>query len=113
MLGMQIQTMLTGKMDMLILGGMFILICLSALQCVKAGSTSRQLKFLTKKLSGYLQAVLEDNEQMDEQSEEQTEMDTVVSRQEQTMRERIELQKQQKREKEAQLFDAVLSDIFP
>ena len=99
------------QMDMLVLAGMLILILLSALQLAKMSRTNRQLKYLTEKLAGYLKAVLEDEEEED--TEEEPRATEFVSRQEQNMREAIEQQKQQKKMKDAQVFDAVLSEIFP
>ena len=99
------------QMDMLVLAGMLILILLSALQLAKMSRTNRQLKYLAEKLAGYLKAVLEDEEEED--TEEEPRATEFVSRQEQNMREAIEQQKQQKKMKDAQVFDAVLSEIFP
>lgn len=95
--------------DKLVLIGMLALIILSALQLARMSRTNRQLKYLTDKLAGYLKAVLED----EEGETEEPQAAEFVSRQEQDMREAIELQKQQKKMKDAQLFDAVLSEIFP
>lgn len=108
-LATQILNFLTAQMDKLMLVGMLGLILLSTLQLAKMSRTNRQLKYLTDKLSGYLQAVLSDEED-EEELQEETEF---ISRQEQDMREAIELQKQQKKVKDAQVFDAVLSEIFP
>lgn len=108
-LATQILNFLTAQMDKLMLAGMLALILLSTLQLAKMSRTNRQLKYLTDKLSGYLQAVLSDEED-EEELQEETEF---ISRQEQDMREAIELQKQQKKVKDAQVFDAVLSEIFP
>lgn len=105
----QIMDFLTAQTDKLVLIGMLALIVLSALQLAKMSRTNRQLKYLTDKLAGYLKAVLEDEEGETEEPQEAE----FVSRQEQNMREAIELQKQQKKMKDAQLFDAVLSEIFP
>ena len=103
----------TAQMDMLVLAGMLVLIVLSALQLAKMSRTNRQLKYLTEKLAGYLKAVLEDEADSAFEENEQQEVETIVSRQEQNMREAIELQKQQKKMRDAQVFDAVLSEIFP
>ena len=103
---------LTAQMDMLVLAGMLVLIILSALQLAKMSRTNRQLKYLTEKLAGYLKAVLTDEEDGDYEEEEAPEKE-FVARQEQEMREAIELQKQQKKMKDAQVIDAVLSEIFP
>lgn len=108
-LATQIMDFLTAQTDKLVLIGMLALIVLSALQLAKMSRTNRQLKYLTDKLAGYLKAVLEDEEGETEEPQEAE----FVSRQEQNMREAIELQKQQKKMKDAQLFDAVLSEIFP
>lgn len=102
---------LTAQTDKLVLVGMLALIILSALQLAKMSRTNRQLKYLTEKLAGYLKAVLEDEEEED--TEEEPRATEFVSRQEQNMREAIEQQKQQKKMKDAQVFDAVLSEIFP
>ncbi|MCI7131589.1 MAG: hypothetical protein MSA09_13785 [Lachnospiraceae bacterium] len=108
----QILDFLTAQMDMLVLAGMLVLIILSALQLAKMSRTNRQLKYLTEKLAGYLKAVLTDEEDAEYEEEELPEKQ-FVSRQEQDMREAIELQKQQKKMKDAQVIDAVLSEIFP
>lgn len=100
-------------MDMLVLAGMLVLIVLSALQLAKMSRTNRQLKYLAEKLAGYLKAVLEDEENEEYAEDEVQEENEFVSRQEQNMREAIELQKQQKRMRDAQVFDAVLSEIYP
>ena len=109
----QIMNFLTTQMDKLVLVGMLALIILSALQLAKMSRTNRQLKYLTEKLAGYLKAVLADEEEEEYEESEPREETTFVSRQEQNMREAIELQKQQKKMKDAQVFDAVLSEIFP
>ncbi|MBO5155332.1 MAG: hypothetical protein J6C00_13415 [Eubacterium sp.] len=106
----QIMDFLTAQTDKLVLVGMLALIVLSALQLAKMSRTNRQLKYLTEKLAGYLKAVLEDEEEEDAEEPQETEF---VSRQEQNMREAIEQQKQQKKMKDAQVFDAVLSEIYP
>ena len=56
---------------------------------------------------------LEDDtcEEVVEKSAEEEE--AFMSRQEQDMRDALEQQKQQKKIKDAQIFDAVLSEIFP
>ena len=112
-LATQILKFFTEWMDMLVLAGMLVLIVLSALQLAKMSRTNRQLKYLTGKLAGYLKAVLEDEENEEYEEDEMQEKRAVVSRQEQNMREAIEIQKQQKKMKDAQVFDAVLSEIYP
>ena len=107
----QILDFLTAQTDKLVLVGMLALIVLSALQLAKMSRTNRQLKYLTEKLAGYLKVILEEEEE-DEEDETQTETE-FMSRQEQNMREAIEQQKQQKKLKDAQVFDAVLSEIYP
>ena len=106
----QIMDFLAAQTDKLVLAGMLALIILSALQLTKMSRTNRQLKYLTEKLAGYLKAVLEDEEEEEAEDPQETEF---VSQQEQNMREAIEQQKQQKKMKDAQVFDAVLSEIFP
>ncbi len=106
----QIMDFLAAQTDKLVLAGMLALIILSALQLTKMSRTNRQLKYLTEKLAGYLKAVLEDEEEEEAEDPQETEF---VSQQEQNMREAIELQKQQKKMKDAQVFDAVLSEIYP
>lgn len=106
----QILNLLTGQMDKLMLAGVLLLVVLSALQLGKMSKTNRQLTYLTEKLAGYLKAVLAEEDAEEDEVQEQAEF---VSRQEQNMREAIELQKQQKKVKDAQVFDAVLSEIFP
>ena len=110
-LATQILDFLTAQTDKLVLVGMLALIVLSALQLAKMSRTNRQLKYLTEKLAGYLKVILEEEEE-DEEDETQTETE-FMSRQEQNMREAIEQQKQQKKLKDAQVFDAVLSEIYP
>lgn len=109
-LATQIMDFFTAQTDKLMLVGMLALIVLSALQLARMSRTNRQLKYLTDKLAGYLKAVLEDEEESAAEEPGETEF---VSKQEQNMREAIELQKQQKKIKDAQVFDAVLSEIFP
>ena len=106
----QILDLLTEWMDMLVLVGMLALIVLSVLQLAKMSRTNRQLRYLTEKLAGYLKAVLADEENEECEEDEPEEETAFVSRQEQNMREAIE---QQKKIKDAQVFDAVLSEIFP
>lgn len=106
----QLLNLLTEQMDKLMLAGLLLLVILSALQLGKMSKTNRQLTYLTDKLAGYLKAVLAEEEAEEEEAAEHAEF---VSRQEQNMREAIELQKQQKKMKDAQVFDAVLSEIFP
>lgn len=112
-LATQILKFLMEWMDMLVLGGMLVLIVLSALQLAKMSRTNRQLKYLTGKLAGYLKAVLEDEENEEYAEDEVQEKNAFVSRQEQNMREAIEVQKKQKMMKDAQVIDAVLSEIYP
>lgn len=112
-LATQIMKFFMEWMDMLVLAGMLVLIVLSALQLAKMSRTNRQLKYLAEKLAGYLKAVLEDEENEEYAEDEVQEENEFVSRQEQNMREAIELQKQQKRMRDAQVFDAVLSEIYP
>lgn len=107
-MGAQITQFLNTWMDKLVLVGMIMLIILSACQLYKMGRTNRQLKYLTERLSGYLKAVLEDADE--EMPAQETEF---VSRQEQNMRDALELQKQQKQVRDAQIFDAVLSEMYP
>ncbi len=107
-MGAQITQFLNTWMDKLVLVGMIMLIILSACQLYKMGRTNRQLKYLTERLSGYLKAVLEDADE--EESAQEAEF---VSRQEQNMRDALELQKQQKQVRDAQIFDAVLSEMYP
>lgn len=107
-MGSQIAHFLNVWMDKLVLAGMIMLIILSACQLYKMGRTNRQLQYLTDRLSGYLKAVLEDADE--EMPAQETEF---VSRQEQNMRDALELQKQQKQVRDAQIFDAVLSEMYP
>lgn len=109
-LATQLLNLLTAQVDKLMLVGLILLVILSALQLGKMSKTNRQLTYLTEKLAGYLKAVLAEEEEEESEMQEQMEF---VSRQEQNMREAIELQKQQKKMKDAQVFDAVLSEIFP
>lgn len=112
-LATQIMNFLTVQADKLVLVGMLALIVLSALQVAKTSRTNRQLKYLTEKLAGYLQVILADEEGAEYEADESEQEQAFVSRQEQDMREAIEHQKQQKKMKDAQVFDAVLSEIFP
>ena len=109
----QIMNFLTTQMDKLVLAEMLVLIILSALQLTKMSRMNRQLNYLTEKMAGYLQAVLADEENEEYEEDQQQEETAFVSRQEQNMREAIELQKQQKKMRDAQVFDAVLSEMFP
>lgn len=101
---------LTVHTDKLMLAGILAMVILLALQLRKTSRMNRQLTYLTDKLGGYLKAVLEDAEDEEETAEADTEF---VSKQERNMREALEQQKQQKHMKDAQVFDAVLSEIFP
>ena len=109
-MGEQIIRFLDTQTDKLILAAMMILIIVCICQTVKMGRTNRQLKYLTDRLTGYLKAVLEDEEEELPQQEPESEF---VSRQEQDMRDALELQKQQKKLRDAQVFDAVLSEMYP
>lgn len=108
----QILNLLTTQMDKLVLVGMLVLIILSALQLAKMSRINRQLKFLTERLAAYLKAVLTDEEEWEYEDNEPQEAE-FVSRQEQEMRDALQLKQQQKSIKDAQIFDAVLSEIFP
>ena len=110
----QILNFLAAQTDKLMLAGIVLLVIFSALQLNKMSRINRQLTYFSEKLTGYLQAVLTE-EEMDEEPEEAVTADEeeFVSRQEQNMRDALELQKQQKKIKDAQIFDAVLSEIFP
>lgn len=108
----QILNFLTTQMDKLVLVGMLALIVLSALQLAKMSRINRQLKYLTEKLAGYLKVVLADEEEWEYEDNEPQETE-FVSRQEQEMRDALQLKQQQKSIKDAQVFDAVLSEIFP
>ena len=107
-IGAGIVFFLDTQTDKLILAGMVMLIILCICQLIRMGRTNRQLKYLTDRLADYLKAVLEDTE------EELPEQDAeFVSRQEQNMRDALELQKQQRQMRDAQVFDAVLSEMYP
>lgn len=110
----QILDFLTAQTDKFMLVGIVLLVIFSALQLNKMNKINRQLNFFSEKLTGYLQAVLAE-EDTDEEAEEEfsEDEDDFVSKQEQNMRDALELQKQQKKIKDAQIFDAVLSEIFP
>lgn len=108
-MGTQIALFFDTQTDKLILAAMLILIIVCICQAVRMGRTNRQLKNLTDRLTGYLKAVLEDGEDEEEAAPE-TEF---ISRQEQNMRDALELQKQQKKLRDAQVFDAVLSEMYP
>jgi hypothetical protein len=78
------------------------------------GRIYRQMTRFLDKLTGYLQVVLEEPEGEDEAEVPTAEgSQEFVSGQEKDMREAIEQQKQQKIARDAQVFDAVLSEIFP
>ncbi|MDD6037355.1 MAG: hypothetical protein PUD20_00940 [bacterium] len=94
----------TAQTDKLLLGCFVLLVILSALQLRRLKKTNKQFEYLTDKLTGYLKAVLTEDEL--------TEETPVVSRQEKNMRESIEKQRQTNA-KDAQVIDAVLSEIFP
>lgn len=107
-MGARIVFFLDTQTDKLILAAMIILIILGIGQFIRVGRTNRRLKYLTDRLADYLKAVLEDTE------EEPPAQDAeFVSRQEQNMRDALELQKQQRQIRDAQVFDAVLSEMYP
>ena len=107
-MGARIIFFLDTQTDKLILAAMIVLIILGIGQFIRVGRTNRQLKYLTDRLSDYLKAVLEDTEEaLPAQDAE------FVSRQEQNMRDALELQKQQRQIRDAQVFDAVLSEMYP
>ncbi len=107
-MGARIIFFLDTQTDKLILAAMIVLIILGIGQFIRVGRTNRQLKYLTDRLADYLKAVLEDTE------EELPAQDAeFVSRQEQNMRDALELQKQQRQIRDAQVFDAVLSEMYP
>lgn len=108
-MGTQIALFFDTQTDKLILAAMLILIIVCICQTVRMGRTNRQLKYLTDRLTGYLKAVLEDGEEAEESQQEAE----FISRQEQNMRDALELQKQQKKLRDAQVFDAVLSEMYP
>ncbi len=108
-MGTQIALFIDTQTDKLILAAMLILIIVCICQAVRMGRTNRQLKYLTERLTGYLKAVLEDGEE----EEESPQAAEFISRQEQNMRDALELQKQQKKLRDAQVFDAVLSEMYP
>ena len=91
-MGTQIALFFDTQTDKLILAAMLILIIVCICQTVRMGRTNRQLKYLTDRLTGYLKAVLEDGEEAEESQQEAE----FISRQEQNMRDALELQKQQK-----------------
>lgn len=110
----QVLDFLAAHMDKLMLAGMVLLIIVSALQLNRMSRINRQLTYFSEKLTGYLQAVFAEEDAQEEPQEAFTEdEDEFVSKQEQDMRDAIEVQKQQKKIRDAQLFDAVLSEIFP
>ena len=110
----QVLDFLTAHTDRLMLAGMALLVVFSALQLNRMSRINRQLTCFTEKLTGYLQAVFAEEEEQEEPQEAfAEEEDEFVSKQEQDMRDAIEVQKQQKKIRDAQLFDAVLSEIFP
>lgn len=101
---------LSAQADILVLAGLLMLVVLAALQLAKMSRLNRQLTRLTDKLGGYLQAVLADEP---EELDEQEETAVFVSAQEKNMRESLEQQKRKNRQRDAQVFDAVLSEIYP
>lgn len=110
----QILNFLAEQTDKLMLVGIVLLVIFSALLLNKMSRINRQLTYFSEKLTGYLQAVLAEDDADEETAEASAEEgDEFVSRQEQNMRDALELQKQQKKMKDAQIFDAVLSEIFP
>lgn len=98
--------------DKLIMAELAILIVLFVIQLIKTGRANKHLRFLAKGLSGYLEVVLETGAEEDEE-EPVAVRPTFVAQQEQEMRETLERQKQQKKLRDAQVFDAVLSEMFP
>lgn len=110
----QVLDFLTAQTDKLMLAGIALLVIFSALQLNKMSRINRQLICFGEKLTGYLQAVLAEEDTDEEPEEAVTEdEEEFVSKQEQNMRDALEQQKQQKKIKDAQIFDAVLSEIFP
>lgn len=110
----QVLDFLTAQTDKLMLAGIVLLVIFSALQLNKMSRINRQLTYFSDKLTGYLRAVLaEEDTQEEPQEEAVVDEEDFVSKQEQNMRDALELQKQQKKIKDAQIFDAVLSEIFP
>lgn len=110
----QVLDFLTAQTDKLMLAGIALLVIFSALQLNKMSRINRQLTCFGEKLTGYLQAVLAEEDTDEEPEEAVTEdEEEFVSKQEQNMRDALEQQKQQKKIKDAQIFDAVLSEIFP
>ncbi len=95
--------------DMLLLAGMLILVIVCVLQLAKMNRLNRQLSYLTDKLGGYLRAVLENPEEPDAEDA----AEPFISRQEEDMRKTLEQQKRMKKQQDAQVFDAVLSEIYP
>ncbi len=104
-MGTQLALFFDAQTDKLILAAMLILIIVCICQAVRMGRINRQLKYLTDRLTGYLKAVLEE--------EEEVLPEECISRQEQNMRDALELQRQQKKLRDAQVFDAVLSEMYP
>ncbi len=110
----QILSFLTAQMDKFMLVGIVLLVIFSALQLNRMSRINRQLTYFSEKLTGYLQAVLTEDDTCEEVVEKSAEEEEAfMSRQEQDMRDALEQQKQQKKIKDAQIFDAVLSEIFP
>ena len=107
-MGARIIFFLDTQTDKLILAAMIVLIILGIGQFIRVGRTNRQLKYLTDRLADYLNAVLEETEE-----ELPAQAAEFVSRQEPNMRDALELQKQQRQIRDAQVFDAVLSEMYP
>ena len=110
----QVLNFLAEHTDKLMLASIVLLVFFSALQLNKMSRINRHLTYFSEKLTGYLQVVLAEEDVQEEPEEVLAEEgEEFVSKQEQNMRDSLELQKQQKKIKDAQIFDAVLSEIFP
>jgi hypothetical protein len=95
-------------MDKLMFAGMLILIFLSALQLRKISRIYRQMTSFLDKLTGYLKVVLEDTEE-----EAGDESQAEFAAQGESDAKKVERQVQQKKARDAQVFDAILSEIYP
>jgi outer membrane lipoprotein-sorting protein len=99
-------------MDKLMLVCVLILIFLSVLQLRKMSRIYKQMTRFLDKVTGYLQVVWDETED-EAEDEEEAAQGEFISGQEKDMRRAIEQQKEQKKIRDAQVFDAVLSEIFP
>jgi hypothetical protein len=105
----QILDFLMTQMDKLYFFGVLVLILLSVLQLRKMSHIYTQMTRFLDKLTGYLQVVLEEAEE--EAPAEEPQAEYICG--EDTKKSEMLRQEQQKKMRDAQVFDAILSEIYP